>query len=130
MTQNPDGTEEYQVIIGYKKADDGEQQAITMQEYVDKQTAIAENAKAELENALQAKAGSDWDFCQETLGRVRKISEICRRFRKNKTRRPLKACRTAFFHISTPPIDIAPKVKAIASMRKLHTPLPLLPNKN
>lgn len=53
---NPDGEERYEVIVGEKTQEDGSISSVTMQDYVDTQTQIAENAKAELEKALDINA--------------------------------------------------------------------------
>ena len=49
---DPDGEEQYEVIVGEKTEEDGSITTVTMKDYVDTQTQIAENAKAELEKAL------------------------------------------------------------------------------
>ena len=54
--KNDDGTEQYEVIVGNKKSEDGTIESITMQQYVDVQTEIAQSVKEELEKALSEDA--------------------------------------------------------------------------
>ena len=56
VKKNDDGTEQYEVIVGNKKSEDGTIESITMQQYVDVQTEIAQSVKEELEKALSEDA--------------------------------------------------------------------------
>lgn len=56
VKKNDDGTEQYEVIVGNKKSEDGTVESITMQQYVDVQTEIAQSVKEELEKALSEDA--------------------------------------------------------------------------
>ena len=56
VKKNDDGTEQYEVVVGNKKSEDGTIESITMQQYVDVQTEIAQSVKEELEKALSEDA--------------------------------------------------------------------------
>ena len=51
-----DGEEQYEVIVGEKTKEDGSTATVTMKDYVEAQTQIAENARTELERALDENA--------------------------------------------------------------------------